>query len=466
MADRGRGRGGGGAPGGVHRIGEKRVGGLAIILQGRDATLQPLLGVLPAVRTAEAYARAGGKDLWLLSGDDECAKSLLDAMPGPLRDRARVVRLDPDRGEVATLRDLAGAGDGALVVVPSDVVVGCDAASYLAALEPPPGGIAVARDGVVAVSGEALRGSRATSLDGLRRDLEREGLVTTRETPGLIGTTSDAASRRAVEKAILRGLRKPLDVEGVVGYFIQRPLTRHVSRLLVRTRLHPNHLSVLAMAVGVLSGVLVATADARWTALGGVLFFAGSLLDCLDGEVARLRFLCSHAGEWLDTLADDLSTLSFLVGMTLNLHARHGSTFLDAVGMVTVLEFVLASAYVYHRIATVHHSGDVTVFRYSFQREDGSSRSRVLWLLKWVVKRDFFSAVFCLSALAGVIEVAFAFSAMGAFGFALAVVVTAVVNRVRPTVEDLDGSVGKGGDLIRRASDRSLRLVVPPQSGP
>lgn len=427
---------------------------LAILLRDPDATLRPVLGVLPAVRTAQAFARAGTTRLWLIDAANESVKTLLDAMPGPLRARTRVVRLDPDRGEVATLRDLAGAGAETLVVVPSDVVVGCDAASYLADLAAPPGGIAVARDGVVAVSGEALRQSSAASLADLQSSLEAAGRSASPEVPGVIGGTSDPSSHRAVERALLRGLRKPVEVEGVVGYFIQRPLTRHVSRLLVRTRIHPNHLSVLAMAVGVLSGLLVATADPHWTALGGVLFFTGSLLDCLDGEVARLRFQCSHLGEWLDTLADDLSTLSFLVGMTLNLHARHGSTFLDAVGAVTVLEFALASAYVYHRIATVHHSGDVTVFRYSFQREDGSSRSRVLWLLKWVVKRDFFSAVFCLSALAGTIEVAFAFAAMGAFGFALAVVVTATVNRSRPTVGDLDGSGGVRGDLFGTTGDR------------
>ncbi len=428
---------------------------LAIILRDPDATLRPVLGVLPAVRTAHAFARVGAKRLWIVSSDDDLGKALRDAMPGPLREHADVVHLDPDRGEVATLRDLGDTGAESLVIVPSDVVVGCDAASHLMDLAPRPGGVAIAREGVFVVSGEALRQSLAASLAGLRSSLEAAGCVTFLEVAGLVGGTSDPSSRRAVEQALLRGLRKPIEVEGVVGYYLQRPLTRHVSRLLVRTPIHPNHLSVLAMVVGAVSGVLVATADAGWTALGGALFFAGSLLDCLDGEVARLRFLCSHLGEWLDTLADDLSTLSFLVGMTVNLHARHGSTFLDAVGAVTVVEFVLASAYVYHRIATVHHRGDVTVFRYSFQREDGSSRSRVLWLLKWVVKRDFFSAVFCLSALAGVIEVAFAFSAMGAFGFALAVAVTAASGRPSPAVGSLEGTAGAKVGLFRTAGDRT-----------
>ena len=409
---------------------------LAIIVRPGPGTDEELLGLRPAVRTAHALLGAGVERLWLIAEDGTSAERVLRDLPDSLGRRATL--LEAARGEVEALRRIAAAGAGVLIVVRSDIVVGKDAAQSLASILPPPAGIAVLRDGVAIVSAEALHDSHAVSLADLRSSLEASGRVASPEVPGLIGSATDPSSRRAVEQALLQGLRKPLEVEGVVGYYIQRPLTRHLSRLLVRTPIRPNHLSVLAMIAGVLSGVLVATADPGWTALGGVLFFGGSLLDCLDGEVARLRFQCSYVGEWLDTLADDLSTLSFLTGMTWNLHTRYGSILLDAVGAISILEFVLASAYVYHRIATVHHSGDVTVFRYSFQREDGTSRSRVLWLLKWVVKRDFFSAWFCGSALAGAIEVAFGFSAAGAFGFALAVVITALAgaNGTRALVRD------------------------------
>ncbi len=399
---------------------------LVIMVHPGPGTDGPVLGLLPAVRTAHAMSRAGTVRLWLIAPAQAEAEPILRALPEALRGRATVLPWGPTRGEMEALQRVAQAGAGAVVIVPSDVVVGVDAAAHLVGLQVPAGGMAMVGTGVAVVSAEALRESAATSLDGLRRDLEHKGLMATYDTPGLVGATSDAASRRAVQEAILRGLRKPLEVEGVIGYFIQRPLTRHASRLLVRTRVHPNHVSVLAMATGVLSGVLVATAETLWTALGGVLFFTGSLLDCVDGELARLRFQCSYLGEWLDTLADDLSTLSFLAGMTLHLHTRYGSPLLDGVGAATVLEFVLASAYVYHHVATVHHRGDVTVFRYSFQRDEGASNSRLMRLLVFVVKRDFFSALFCVSALAGVVEVAFALSAMGAFGFALAVVLTAL----------------------------------------
>jgi len=169
------------------------------------------------------------------------------------------------------------------------------------------------------------------------------------------------------------------------------------------------------------------------TAIGGGLFFLGSFFDCLDGELARLKFMFSRSGEWLDTLADDGSTISFLVGMTANLAKRHNSEFITWVGAITVGSFVLASLYVYHRVATIYHTGDVARFQYSFMKESaGVPKTGIMRWAVFVVKRDFFSAFFFVCAAIGFLEPAFVVSVIGSLGFALAVTVTAAHNmRVR-----------------------------------
>jgi len=170
------------------------------------------------------------------------------------------------------------------------------------------------------------------------------------------------------------------------------------------------------------------------TALGGILFLLGSYIDCLDGEIARLKFQFSSLGEWLDTIADDSSTLSFLAGMTVNLATRHASPALATLGLTACLCFVLASAYVYHRLITVIGSGDLTKFQYPFISEDTNpknGRGIIDWV-KFGIKRDFFSALFCLCAVIGLLEVAFGLSVAGIFGFTIAVAYTAWLQH-RPT---------------------------------
>ena len=237
---------------------------------------------------------------------------------------------------------------------------------------------------------------------------------------------SDTA-RRLVEDRLLQGLRKPLDIDGVVGFYVQRPISTRISRRLARTRIRPNHLTLLAMAAGLSSGLLVAMGGPLLTAAGGLLFLLGSFIDCLDGEIARLKFQFSRTGEWMDTVADDSSTLSFLAGTTIHLAARHESGLVAGLGVAACAAFVLASAYVYHRLATVIGSGDLTRFPYPFLKDDGAPGTRrgVVDVLKFVIKRDFFSAFFCVCACLGILEAAFAFALVGMFAFAGVVAYTA-----------------------------------------
>jgi len=50
-----------------------------------------------------------------------------------------------------------------------------------------------------------------------------------------------------------------------------------------------------------------------YVVLGGFLFQLASILDGVDGEVAKFTFKVSKIGGWLDTIGDNSTLLMFLV---------------------------------------------------------------------------------------------------------------------------------------------------------
>ncbi len=117
---------------------------------------------------------------------------------------------------------------------------------------------------------------------------------------------------RTAERLLTRKLRKSVLEDGVVAYYVMRPISRLISRAVVNTRITPNQVTLIAMALGVAAAIAAAGLSAL---LAGVLLWAGATIDCVDGELARLRLQGSKLGEWLDTLADDVSSFGVLFGV-------------------------------------------------------------------------------------------------------------------------------------------------------
>jgi phosphatidylglycerophosphate synthase len=255
----------------------------------------------------------------------------------------------------------------------------------------------------------------------------------------LVAAYTGPDRRKAIEHGLVQGLLKPLMIDGLMGVYFQRPITTRVSRLLSRTPITPNQLTAVAALLGISSGFFVAAGGPLWTALGGLLFLVGSLVDCLDGEIARLKFQFSKTGEWFDTIADDLSTTSFIAGMAVNVYHAHTSPMVAWAGVAAVGFFLLIQAYQYWKCIFVYHTGDLCAIDYTY---GGKESSKLGDALKLLVKRDLFSLLFCITAFAGVLEFSFVISIVGGFGALIGIGLQAWSEyRTNRTPGSLEGSL-------------------------
>ncbi len=125
----------------------------------------------------------------------------------------------------------------------------------------------------------------------------------------------DPAALRRAQRALLQRSRGKAQ-DGPVSRWLNRPLSINLSRLLVRTPVTPNQISLFSFALSVLAAWLFSDGGYTALALGGLLAQAASVIDGCDGEVARLKYLHSDYGGWFDAVLDRYADALLLFGLT------------------------------------------------------------------------------------------------------------------------------------------------------
>jgi len=118
------------------------------------------------------------------------------------------------------------------------------------------------------------------------------------------------ADVRSVQRALRRSLSKASD--GYVARYINRPLSTRASIAIARLRPHPDVISSIAFLIGVAAAVLLWTG--RGTAAAIVVMLA-SVVDGMDGELARLQHRARPEGALLDGVFDRLSDAAVTAGL-------------------------------------------------------------------------------------------------------------------------------------------------------
>ncbi len=205
---------------------------------------------------------------------------------------------------------------------------------------------------------------------------------------------------RAAARAIVRGTAKPGD--GIISRHCNRPLSQAASAALLRFAwIRPGHASLLTLlSAGVMLASLMTGTPAGLLA-GAVLFQIASVVDGIDGEIARATFRSSKAGASLDSIIDAVPNVAFLAGAGYNFWAQgRAEDALVGVAAAVVMATGLAilGTLAFQREGVVHFDGAKRV-----QEQTGSPKAR---LLKDLTSRDFYCFALLVAALIGVLDIA------------------------------------------------------------
>ena len=113
-------------------------------------------------------------------------------------------------------------------------------------------------------------------------------------------------------------MSKPQD--GFVSRFLNRPISRRVSRILLQFPISPNAVTIGLLVLPLISSIFLVRGGYLNIVIGAVIFQIHSVLDGCDGEIARAKGLESKFGQLLDDLCDLLAGLLFIVALGFGLN--------------------------------------------------------------------------------------------------------------------------------------------------
>jgi CDP-diacylglycerol--glycerol-3-phosphate 3-phosphatidyltransferase len=134
----------------------------------------------------------------------------------------------------------------------------------------------------------------------------------------------------------VRDMPAPRKNESAAGGAMQRVFAwpyRGILAFLIWTGVRPWQLTLLSLALNVVTGVLIVTGS--WLAAGGVLILAGAS-DVFDGSVARHRGEAKRAGAFMDSVLDRVSDMILFSCLFWRL-AADGKSLEAALALITLV---------------------------------------------------------------------------------------------------------------------------------
>ena len=194
-------------------------------------------------------------------------------------------------------------------------------------------------------------------------------------------------------------MSKPQD--GFVSRFLNRPISRRITRFLLQFPIHPNVWTISIFVLPLIACLFLVRGNYVSLVIGAAIFQAFSILDGCDGEIARAKNLESKFGERLDYFCDFTASLLYVVALGVGLH-RSSEGILCAV-LITANELLLRAgrskisvpSSEWHESFYARHHG---MIGHSGLLNFGE---RFVWWLFQLTKRDMALLVFVVLALLG-----------------------------------------------------------------
>jgi putative membrane protein len=266
----------------------------AVILCDPDCATFRVAGLLVLDRLVVAAHRAGAENITIVSGQ-----------PLPPLERAAALGITVQAaGTWPPLKGPTLVLSNRLLVQPMDLKRLMER-----------GGRLVSREGIPLPTGVV------TEFSGQGLESQLSGLPAV-AAQGVAEPVANASSAATAARSLWASLDTSAD--GLVDKYFNRPAGRWLSKILVHTSVSPNQVSVAATLLGLVSAWFFAQGDYGAALWGGALMQVSAIVDCVDGDLARVMFKESRLGKWLDIIGDQVVHFSVFASIGIGLY-RAGS---------------------------------------------------------------------------------------------------------------------------------------------
>ena len=327
---------------------------------------------------------------------------------------------------------------------------GCELVAQVSEAPPQPGpfrqvrleegraAFALAETGAGASSGAFLCAPRLFSLAGLLAARDAWNFLSARARGRKVALRCAAAPlwRRVEDRRGARAAKDMLfsQVTKATSGFISRHLNARfsipTSKLLIETGISPHMVTVLlVLTTGLSSAYLISRpGEYVFLALAGILWQLAAIFDRCDGEIARVKLCESKFGAWFDTITDNIAYLCGYVGLLVGMHSRYPGSPLYLYLGISAIAALLLTLVIMYSYALRTGSGSLQHYLVGFSRHvpDDQKGAVYKFMERYgaLAKRDSFSFVYFLAALANWFDFMYWFTVIGLHGIALGVLIS------------------------------------------
>ncbi len=176
--------------------------------------------------------------------------------------------------------------------------------------------------------------------------------------------------------------------DGYISKHINRKMSEPMARLLAKTQVTPNQMTWAAFGIALLSFVSFILG---YNIIAGLLVQLSSIVDGIDGSLARLKGMTSEFGSFLDSVLDRYADILIVLGLTLWSLSHETYSGIWLAGLLAITGIICVS-YTRARIDLNH--------RHLFDKGLKSLASRDIRLFLIMLGAVIGQAYFCLIVIA------------------------------------------------------------------
>ncbi len=176
--------------------------------------------------------------------------------------------------------------------------------------------------------------------------------------------------------------------DGYISRHINRKMSEPMARLFAKTKVTPNQMTWAAFGIALLSFISFVLG---YNIIAGFLVQLSSIVDGIDGSLARLKGMTSEFGGFLDSVLDRYADILIVLGLTLWSLSHETCSGIWPVGLLAITGIICIS-YTRARISPNH--------RHLFDKGFKSLASRDIRLFLIMLGAVIGQVYFCLIVIA------------------------------------------------------------------